>query len=64
MILDLENLLQEIKAEPYQRCLTTTELRYMNELEYLRTKDMTQYLKYYIRYECVKRKKLKDRGNP
>lgn len=57
-IITLDNLLEEIAAEPLNNCLSSKEKRFLNDLEYLKTDDFELYIKYCTKYEKIRNKKL------
>jgi len=59
-IISLDNLLEEIAAEPLNDCTSGKEKRFLNELEYLHHQDLELYLKYFTKYLRLRNDKIRE----
>lgn len=58
-IISLEELLEEIKAEPLDNCLSNKERRFLNEVECLKETDIGLYVKYWTKYLQIRNDKIR-----
>lgn len=59
-IITLEELLEEIKAEPLNNGLSNKERRFINEIEYLKKDDIELYVKYWTKYLQIRNDKIRQ----
>ena len=50
----LEKLLKEIEKEPSEDCLTENEIKFLEEIEYLKAGNFKLYVTYYNRWKQIK----------
>lgn len=58
-IISLEDLLEEIKAEPLDNHLSSKERRFINEVECLKKPDIELYVKYWTKYLQIRNDKIR-----